>query len=244
MALDPLRSTFSAMIPDFDLTQLLERLNAGADARLFSAADWAARFGQNPAGKWFAEQLRMEWKPAPPLDDLCKEAAAFVRSILLEKPAGAAIWAHTLRVTGNALMLAPDTDISLREAYLLAILHDIRKLDTEIESHETLGARTARAFLTERLPADRIEEITKVIGKRAKSTQPMAQLLHDADKLDKIGATGICRRMSTLGTENALVRVRSELVLFRPMYSATAQALADEKKAFTTQFFALVDRVG
>lgn len=242
MPQDSLNATFTAMIPNFDLNLLLTRLNAGSDARLFSVANWQAQLGRNPAADWFIEHLEAEWKPAQPLDDLCKQAFIFVKSRLLESPGGAAIWAHTLRVTGNALMIAPDAGIPPQTAYLLAILHDVSKLESGIESHEALGGRAARAFLTNNLSEDEIAAIVKVISKRGKNTMPLTQLLHDADKLDKLGATGICRRISALGTDAALVRLRTELVAFPILYFPAAQALADEKRAFTTQFFALVDR--
>jgi HD superfamily phosphodiesterase len=90
--------------------------------------------------------------------------------------------------------------------------------------------------------------LTNVIAKQASPLNPYARLIHDADKLDKIGATGIARRLSTSsGTEFAalaLRRVEDDLLNFPDMRFPTSHRLAESKKAFTAAFLALFVRPG
>ena len=64
--------------------------------------------------------------------------------------------------------------------------------------------------------------------------------LHDADKLDKIGATGIARRVSTDTSSHYLIvamrKLRSDLQNFPDMHFPTSKRLASAKKEFTKDF--------
>ncbi|MBX3064616.1 MAG: HDIG domain-containing protein [Anaerolineae bacterium] len=227
-----------------ELQHLIARLAVGADQRLFSVMDWEAQLGGDPAAKEFARQLRLEWQPAIPPDDFCREMVDFVRDHLHMHDHGPHIWAHTLRVTGNAMSMAHEANVEPQLAFLLALFHDVGKLDEIIrnETHEAIGAEIARHKLSGIFSRSMVTLISNVIGKDASRANPFTRLLHDADKLDKIGAAGIARRFSagrSVGhTEFALRRLRSELISFRPMYFPFAQVMAEMKKQFTREFLA------
>jgi hypothetical protein len=79
-----------------------------------------------------------------------------------------------------------------------------------------------------------------VIAKQIGPSNPYAQLLYDADKLDKIGATGIARRLSTdygvLHAGMALRRVADELSRFPAMHFPTSERLSESKATFSKAF--------
>lgn len=111
---------------------------------------------------------------------------------------------HTFRVAANALYLAQRKRLSKKDkeiVFLAACFHDVYKKDKG--RHTVKGALFAKKILKE-LNYD--EEIcnnvhnailvhTESFLKPSKITE---KILYDADKLDKIGCTGILRRATNL----------------------------------------------
>lgn len=227
-----------------DVQLLLDSLSAGADQPLYSADDWLPRLGDRLFAQAFAAQLGREWRPATPPDALCQQIADEVRAYLAAAHFGwPHLWAHTLRVTGYALELAGEAQIDQTHAFLLGVLHDVGKLD-ELQTgvaHELTGGLLARKWLLDRLPAQIVERIASTISKRNKgNSDPFIDLLHDSDKLDKVGATGIARRLSTdFGAQHirmALRIVAADVSSFPEMHFPTSKALADSKLEFSKTF--------
>lgn len=227
-----------------ELRHLIDSLSAGADHALFNADDWAFRLGDGPSEHQFVGQLRLEWLPATPPDALCQQMMDFVREHIAAYRGWPHIWAHILRVTGNALTLAPEAGIDPTHAFMLGIFHDSGKLQEFHggEDHESFGAALARAKLRSHYNRRTVALLGSVIAKQISPTNAHAQLLHDADKLDKIGATGIARRLSTdygvLHAGMALRRVADELNRFPTMHFPTSERLAENKAVFTRAFLA------
>src|SRR5690242_1544445 len=99
-----------------EFRHLVECLAVGADQALFSADDWALRLGDDPVARQFADQLRAEWLPVSVPDEFCQQMMDFVRGYLQADVGWPHLWAHTLRVTGYALALAPEAGIDLAHA--------------------------------------------------------------------------------------------------------------------------------
>jgi HD superfamily phosphodiesterase len=225
-------------------SDVIEILRAGASIPMFSVNDWAARFDSDDP-EHFVDQMRLEWLPAAPPDALCKDMLTVAKSHVLDAPSGGPhLWAHIWRVTGSLLALAPEADVRPAYAFMMGIFHDVAKLDAAYSrlSHEELGARIVRTELGKHYTVDVIGSITSAILKEADSVY--GWLLHDADKLDKIGATGIARRISTSPDPGylptALRKLRDDLRDFPAMHFPTSQRLASLKKDFTRKFLTSV----
>ena len=245
-----LRLKYLPVLASPEALHLLGGLAAGVDQPLFSVDDWAMRLGDDPSAQQFVDQLRNEWLPASAPDEYCQQMMDFTRGYLEPYAGWPHLWAHLLRVTGAALALAPEAGIDLSHAFLLGIFHDIGKLD-ELHSggsHEQIGADLALELLRDHLTRQIVTLLTNVIAKKASPLNPYTRLIHDADKLDKIGATGILRRLSTsTGTyfaALALNRVEDDANNFPDMHFQTSHRLAESKKAFTEAFLALYVRPG
>jgi hypothetical protein len=227
---------------------LLERLLVGAGHKIDSAERWAARLDdgdpESLAGR-FVTQLRAEWPDVAPPDAFCAQVADQVRERLAAWHSGwPHLWSHVLRVTANAVALAEDADVDPALAYLLGMCHDVAKLDEfeTGEAHEIAGAIFAGEVLAGHLPPVHVASIQAAI--RKKGDEPLAHVLHDADKLDKIGAAGMVRRVSTglIRSEiaQALLRVMQDASRFPPMHFETSRAQAASKQAFGAWFMPLV----
>ncbi|GAB4429594.1 MAG: hypothetical protein Kow00106_24490 [Anaerolineae bacterium] len=228
---------------------LLDGLLVGADVLLESAGDWAERLENDhasPLAGRFIEQLANEWFDAWPPDPLCTDVTEQVRAHLSAwHPGWPHLWAHILRVTGLAVTLAEDADLDPTLAYLVGICHDVAKLDELRTSlpHAEAGAAFAGRVLRGRLPPETIAAVQAAICKAEDS--PLAHILFDADKLDKIGAVGVVRRIST-GTSRdwltvALARVEQDADHFPSMHFARSRALARDKRAFLGWFLPLAE---
>jgi HD superfamily phosphodiesterase len=226
--------------------RLIGLISAAADAPLFSLEAWQAYLGaETETVRLFSAQLAYEWQPLHVPSALCQTVMAQAQAHLAASGfAWRNLWAHILRVTGNALLLAESAEISAEQAFLLGILHDVGKLD-ELQqgtSHELIGAQMAQQWLASELPAEIIERLAAAIAKRGAHDDPFVQVLHDADKLDKIGATGILRRLSSyIGEQNpaaALRIVLHELAHFPKMHFAESARLAERKRNFVAAFLA------
>ncbi|MEP7289077.1 MAG: HD domain-containing protein [Chloroflexota bacterium] len=235
-------------LPDYassTLSRLLTGLAAGADQKLFSVDSWANRLGDDPGARPFVAQMREEWCPITIPNEFCQQMMDTARNALSWHAGWPNLWAHTLRVTGTLLALAPEASVDLDHAFMIGIFHDIGKLN-EIaygDSHEAIGARMARRVLTDHYSPTVVTLISNVIGKKASSANPYTQLLYDADKLDKIGATGIARRMSLeadiQNVRYTLQRVQDDAIDFPAMHFPTSTKLSASKLEFTEAFFDL-----
>ena len=223
---------------------LLERIAANADQPLVTVESWAAQLGSEPEVQLFVAQLQQEWLPFWIPNELCHEMMDYARHHLGWYQGWIPLWAHILRVTATVLTLAPEADVEREHAFMLGLFHDIGKLD-EMNggaSHESSGAQIARQRLTGRYDSSAVDLISRVIGKKASPSHPYARLLHDADKLDKIGATGVLRRLTTdygvLNPLAALRRVHMDVESFPPMHFPTSRQMGESKQHFTREFLA------
>lgn len=228
------------------MARLLTGLLVGAEQHMTSVGHWAERLLDDPPSRLairFLDQLDDEWLDAEPPDCVCDRIGSIARRHMMGQHAGwPHLWGHTLRVTGTALDLAFEEGVDPAAAYLLGVLHDVAKLEEGMRaaSHEVLGARFARRILTERLPARDVEQIQTAILKEGEGV--LGRILHDADKLDKIGASGVLRRIST-STDKAwalpaLDRVADDREHFPTMQTARGRDLAESKLAFLDWFLA------
>jgi len=233
-----------------EVMALLEKLLVGAETRLDSPGEWAERLlgeAPSPLAQRFVNELGDEWFDAPAPDEFCAQVAEHVRRHLASwHPGWPHLWAHILRVTGCALALAEDANASPHEVYLLSMCHDVAKLDElrTSEPHEELGAAFAGRVLRGYLPGRRIEAIQAAILKEDDG-DALGDILHDADKLDKIGATGVLRRVSSdtrlSWLSAALWRVGDDLARFPPMRFDLSRDLAAAKRAFLGWFLPLAE---
>lgn len=223
---------------------LFDGLRAGARGDAGSVGAWMAHLGEAGAtgiGARFLAQLEREWYPAPAPDALCTSVAAEVREHLYAwgRP-GWHLWAHVQRVTGTALHLADADGADARPVYLASLLHDVAKLDEDATGipHEDMGAAFAADVLRGDVTPGVIAAIQAAI--RRESGSMLGDILHDADKLDKIGAAGIVRRVAATvesgGLAAGLARVGQDASDFPAMHFDASRALAQQKRAFLDWF--------
>ncbi len=231
------------------MRQLLGRLLVGADRLMESAGDWAELLAGEqslPVVARFVDQLDAEWFDAMPLGSLCYRVTDLVRARLSAWHEGwPHLWAHVLRVTGLAVALAEEAGLDPVPAYLAGICHDVAKLDELRTSkpHEEVSAAFAGETLRGDLPPGVIAAIQAAIRKRGDGD--LMYVLHDADKLDKIGAVGIVRRVSTGANwewlDEALSRVAEDARRFPSMHFPLSRALARDKRVFVAWFLPRAD---
>ena len=109
---------------------------------------------------------------------------------------------HVLRMLALAERLARAEGADLEIVRAAALLHDVaRGWDSGADfDHAQAGAEYARRILAEH-PADRVEAVAHAIAAHRFRCGPAprtmeAKVLHDADKLDAIGAIGVARAFS------------------------------------------------
>jgi hypothetical protein len=229
---------------------LLDGLAAGASVALFSADDWALRLGDSPLAQQFVAQLRREWHPAHAPDAFCQEMLDLAQADLMaQAPTWPHIWAHTLRVMGTAVAISAEAGIEPAHGFLLGLFHDLGKLE-EInggEDHEKIGAQLLQERLDGHYSPQIITLMVDAVAKQGSTNNPYVRVIHNADKLDKIGATGIARRLSTdWGVQHlseALERVRSDLSRFPIMNFPTSARMVGIKKDFSRSFMTAADVV-
>lgn len=228
---------------------LLRGLLVGAARMMDSVGDWAAQVGGDdptPLSARFVNQLGDEWFDALPPDAFCEAIMERVqRHLGTWHPGWPHLWGHIVRVTGTAVALAEAENIAPEPAYLMGMCHDVAKLDeyrTGIP-HEETGAAYAGRMLREYLPPGQIESIQAAILKEGDDA--LADILHDADKLDKIGAAGVVRRVSTHTDPgwlpDALWRVRDDWEHFPAMRFDLSREVAASKRAFLAWFLPRAD---
>ncbi|HEX3054132.1 MAG TPA: hypothetical protein VHP83_25990 [Aggregatilineaceae bacterium] len=221
------------------MTELLERMLVGAGRMMDSVEAWENELKGAPGADRFVEQLRAEWFTANAPDELSEHVAAQVKQHLsLWHPGWPHLWAHILRATGTMLALAPQAEVDPVVAYLTVMCHDVAKFDAmeSNQSHEELGAAFVERVLDGHLGDKSMARMQDAILKRGDSD--LMKLLHDADKLDKIGACGVLRRISTNTSEDwipaAIQRVKADWADFPKMYFG--DELADNKRRFLEWF--------
>jgi HD domain len=231
--------------------QLLERIASAAGMALCSPFDWESHLNEVGGAEDFLNQLSLEWLPAEAPNAFCETMALLVQKRMSQADENwPQVWAHTLRVIGVALTLAPEAGLDRTSAYLLALFHDAAKLDEEKTGipHELGGALLARKTLQDDMPPLLLDRLCNAIAKTGKADDPFVRILHDADKLDKIGAAGIIRRLTTpWGAKHkslALQQVASDTARFPRMGFFPSQTLAEHKRAFCQNFLANKIRKG
>ncbi len=140
---------------------------------------------------------------------LINTTIAFVKE-KLENAEGGHDWFHIERVYKNSLLIAQEEDCDLTVVQLGALLHDIA--DSKFhDGDETIGPRTARAFLErENVSVETIAHVINIIenisfkggnfGQQFNSIE--LEIVQDADRLDAIGAIGIARCFNYGGFKN------------------------------------------
>jgi len=185
---------------------LLHDLAVGGREPVIECEAWIERLERgkrsDPLRHWFLCALHHEWPDADPPSDLCVDVADHVEGYLARRPGPwANLWGHILRVTGYAIQIGEKVGAQAETIFLTAILHDVCKLDEQATGtgHEEMGAIYARRLLSGEVPTEQLDIIVQAI--RVHPDRPplgwrTACALHDADKLDKVGATGLLRRAS------------------------------------------------
>ena len=116
-------------------------------------------------------------------------------------------FSHTKRVLNMCMRIGKKEGADQEILHAAALLHDIARVEADSNQacHAELSALRAREILLKTsFPKDKIEDVIHCIGThRFRSDNPPktleAQILYDADKLDAIGAIGICRAYAYCG---------------------------------------------
>ncbi|MBN1681490.1 MAG: HD domain-containing protein [Anaerolineae bacterium] len=229
------------------MAALLDGLLVGARRDMTTIGDWADHLLESdpsPLVSEFVNALGDEWFDALPPDTLCETVTGQARGRLSAwHPGWPHLWAHVQRVTGVAVALAEEAGVDPVLAYLMGICHDVAKLDEfrTGEPHEDVGADFVGEVLRGHLRPAAIETIQAAILKDG--DDDLAEILHDADKLDKIGAAGVLRRISSDTRPGwvpvALDRVAEDAARFPAMHFDLSADLARSKQLFLAGFLPL-----
>jgi uncharacterized protein len=178
---------------------------------------------------------------------------------------------HVLRVLALTERLAQEEGADLEIVRAAALLHDVARGqgDPLITDHARAGAEFAREVLMGQ-PSDRVEAVAHAVAAHRFRTGPNpqtleAKVLHDADKLDAIGAIGVARAFAYGGHEGQrlwaevpagyqetqatraehtpvheyhmkLVQIKERLL------TESARRLAEERHAFMVAFYERLER--
>ena len=178
---------------------------------------------------------------------------------------------HILRVLALAERLACAEGADLGIVRAATLLHDVARGrgDRLIADHAQAGAEIARQLLVNH-PPEKVEAVAHAIAAHRFRTGPApqtleARVLHDADKLDAIGAIGVARAFAFGGHEGQrlwaevspdyqesettrhvhtpvheyavkLVKIKDRLL------TESARRLAGERHAFMVAFFEQLER--
>jgi uncharacterized protein len=114
---------------------------------------------------------------------------------------------HVLRVLAMAERLARNEGADLEIVRTATLLHDVARGhgDRMAADHAQAGAEFARCLL-EGQPAEKVDAVAHAIAAHRFRSGPVprtleAEVLHDADKLDAIGAIGVARAFAFGGHE-------------------------------------------
>lgn len=178
---------------------------------------------------------------------------------------------HVLRVLVLAERLARIEGADLEIVRTATLLHDLARGhgDRLVADHALAGAELARRLLDGH-PAERVEAVAHAIAAHRFRSGPApqtleAKVLHDADKLDAIGAIGVARAFAFGGHERQrlwaevpadyqenqetrhghtpvheyhikLVKIKDRLL------TESARELAEERHSFMVAFFERLER--
>jgi len=241
------------------LRRLFDALATGGREPIITPDGWQDYLTQQPEmcqasiTRWFLAALRYEWRAPEPPTPLCSVLTGDVRAYLESREGPwATVWGHIRRVAGNAMWLARRGDVDLEAVYLAALFHDAGKLDEwdAGRPHAGLGAEMAGRALRGKLPPDTlkvIDDAIRIHPDRPPPSWKVACALHDADKLDKVGAAGLIRRLSA--AENhadaclGAYRTLDEAEAFPSLALPASEALLRPKIAFVRTLEKLIDGV-
>jgi uncharacterized protein len=106
---------------------------------------------------------------------------------------------HVQRVLALAERLAREENADLEIVRVATLLHDVARAqrDRPVADHAQAGAEFARKVLTGH-PPEKVEAVAHAVAAHRFRSGPAprtleARVLHDADKLDAIGAIGVAR---------------------------------------------------
>ena len=178
---------------------------------------------------------------------------------------------HVLRVLALAERMAQAEGADQEIVRAAALLHDMARGhgDRMATDHAQAGAEAARQILAGQ-PPEKIDAVAHAIAAHRFRTGPApqsleAKVLHDADKLDAIGAIGVARAFAFGGHEGQrlwaevppgyqentgtryehtpvheyhlkLVRIKDRLL------TASARQLAEKRHAFMVSYFSQLER--
>jgi uncharacterized protein len=182
-------------------------------------------------------------------------------------------WGHVLRVLALAERMAEAEGADLEIVRTATLLHDIARhgpaLETGAASKETTDHAQAGAEMARRLlaghPPERVEAVAHAIAAHRFRSGPApqtleAKIVHDADKLDAIGAVGVARAFAygglngqrlwaevppgyvesnaTRHEHTPIHEYRIKLAKIRGrLLTGSGRRLADERHAFMVAFF-------
>ena len=141
-------------------------------------------------------------------NELIARTAAYVKEKFENEYSGHD-WFHTLRVFRTATRIAEAEGADVETVQLAALLHDVDDRKLSPETYEDKA--NARNFLfANNVDESRIDEICRIIGEIsfAENCVPSTlegKCVHDADRLDAIGAVGIARAFAYGGNHNRLM---------------------------------------
>ena len=142
---------------------------------------------------------------------------------------------HVLRVLRLAERIGTHEDADPEIVRAAVLLHDIGRAEEERtgQCHAEIGAQRAREILRGN-PVDEIEAVAQAIrdhrfrdGREPHTLE--GKVLHDADKLDAIGAVGIARAYAVAGANGQHLWAEvAESYVQRPLETARADLHSEE----------------
>jgi uncharacterized protein len=178
---------------------------------------------------------------------------------------------HVLRVLALAERLARAEGADMAVVRTATLLHDMARGhgDRLVTDHALVGADTARQILDGQ-PPEKIEAVVHAIAAHRFRTGPApetleAKVLHDADKLDAIGAIGVARafaygghegqrlwanvppdyqeKMSTRHEHTPVHEYHLKLIRIKDrLLTSSARKLAEERHRFMVLYFEQLER--
>jgi uncharacterized protein len=178
---------------------------------------------------------------------------------------------HVQRVLALAERLAREENADLEIVRTATLLHDVARgqHDRPVADHAQAGAEFARQVLTGH-PPEKVEAVAHAVAAHRFRTGPdpqtlEARVLHDADKLDAIGAIGVARAFAfggfkgqrlwadvppdyresrTTGHEHTPVheyQIKLSKIKER-LLTESARRLAEDRHTFMVGFFAQLEQ--
>jgi len=181
-------------------------------------------------------------------------------------------WSHVMRVYNLCMRIGKEENADLEVLKIAALLHDIareKETSDNLFCHAKEGAIIARGIL-KKYCYNKIDEVCHCIEThRFRSNNPPiskeAKILYDADKLDAIGAIGVCRAYSFAGenkqrlyseipydcsamqpvshdTHTPVIEFAIKLSKIKEkLLTKTGKKLAEERHEFMVNFFKRLD---